>query len=91
MILKYKNFEIRKEDSCYTIEKLVTYDKRESLHGPLTGETGEKRETIGYYAQLSSMVNKLAELTVNDQDSMELKDYLQQVVANQEEIKNMLK
>jgi len=90
MILKYKNFEIKKEDSCYTIEKLVNYEKRESLHGPLTGETGEKRETIGYYAQLSSMVNKLAELTVTEQESMELKDYLQQVISNQEEIKNMI-
>lgn len=91
MILKYKNFEIKKEDGCYTIEKLVEYEKRESLHGPLTGEIGEKKETIGYYAQLPSMINKLAELSVNEQDSMELKDYMQQVLNNQEEIKNMLK
>jgi hypothetical protein len=89
MIITYKDFEIKQDDFCYALTKKVKYEKRESLHGPLTGEIGEKEEIIGYYTSLSLMINKLAQVSVEDTGTIELKDYLQKILDNQKEIKKM--
>jgi hypothetical protein len=89
MIITYKDFEIKKDDFCYNITKKVKYEKRESLHGPLTGEIGEKEEIIGYYTNLTLMINKLAEVSVEETEVIELKDYVKQILNNQKEIKKM--
>jgi hypothetical protein len=89
MIITYKDFEIKKDEFCYAITKKVKYEKRESLHGPLTGEIGEKEEIIGYYTKLPAMLNKLAEVSIKETEVMELKDYVKEILNNQEEIKKM--
>jgi hypothetical protein len=89
MIITYKDFEIEKDDFCYCLTKKVKYEKRESLHGPLTGEIGEKKVIIGYYTNIPLMINKLAEGVVEEDEVMELKDYIKAILSNQAEIKKI--
>jgi len=91
MIITYKDFRIEKDLLSYKLSKLVSYEKRESLHGPVTGEIGEKEDIIGYYGNLNNLLAKLPEFCIDSEEPMTLTDFLKQIIENQKEIKNLIK
>lgn len=91
MELKYKNYILKKDNYCWELIELKSYEKLDKLGGVPTGETGIKEVSIGYYPlDISIILTKLASVITDVKDISTIEDYISEYNKTTQELKQFI-